>query len=326
MRTTSAATVAALACLVLAACAPQAPATPPGQAPGQQPAAPARAGGILRFGQNAADVGTVDPHYASGTQDRALVDMVFNALVRFKPGDGTQFEPDLATELPQPTMEGGKQSWTFTLRSGVMCHPSEGISSYELTSEDVVYSLQKAASKDSSAYSADYAGMAFEAVNPRTVRVTLDTPLSTALFYPRVANYSGGYILCKRPAEQLGLLPAAEFDGPRVAALQVVQPEHGLGVDEGDGGQTGLGSADVEQRALALGHQVGEVRAEVAADHPAPWRVAVGPQYEPVARHPDEERLVLELVDHLDRIAEAAAVDDRVEPEPGPRTRTCSAE
>jgi peptide/nickel transport system substrate-binding protein len=35
--------------------------------------------------------------------------------------------------------------------------------------------------------------------------VTVDQPLSSALFYPRFANYSGGYILCSKAAESIGL-------------------------------------------------------------------------------------------------------------------------
>jgi peptide/nickel transport system substrate-binding protein len=195
MRTKFGAAIPALVCFILAACAPQSPA----------PAALARAGGVLRVGQAAADVGTVDPHYASGTQDRALVDMVFNGLVRYKPGDATVFEPDLATALPQSTTDGaGKQVWTFALRHAVMCHPSDGVPTYELTSDDVVYSLRKAANKETSAYASDYAGMVFASPDPYSVTATLDRPLSTALFYPRVANYSGGYILCSRAAEKLG--------------------------------------------------------------------------------------------------------------------------
>ena len=109
----------------------------------------------------------LDPHYASGTQDRALVDMVFNGLLRFKPGDATAFEPDLATALPAPITDAdGKQVWTFFLRKGVMCHPSDGVPAYELTSDDVVYSLQKAANKDTSAYASDYAGMTFASAGP----------------------------------------------------------------------------------------------------------------------------------------------------------------
>jgi peptide/nickel transport system substrate-binding protein len=162
-------------------------------------------GGILRIGQAAADLGTLDPHFASGTQDRALVDMVFNGLLRFKPGDATTFEPDLATTLPRPSTDGnGKQTWTFGLRKGVMCQPTEGVPAYELTSDDVVYSLQKAANKTTSAYSSDYAGMTFSNPEAYSITVTLDEPLSSALFYPRFANYSGGYILCRRAAETLG--------------------------------------------------------------------------------------------------------------------------
>ncbi|MBV9357814.1 MAG: polyamine ABC transporter substrate-binding protein, partial [Chloroflexi bacterium] len=66
--------------LALTACAPASRSTP----------------SVLRFGQNAADLGTLDPDFASGTQDRALVDMVFNGLLRYTPGDATGFQPDLA--------------------------------------------------------------------------------------------------------------------------------------------------------------------------------------------------------------------------------------
>jgi peptide/nickel transport system substrate-binding protein len=159
----------------------------------------------LRIGQAAADLATLDPDYASGTQDRALVDMVFNGLLRYKPGDATQFEPDLASALPTPTTNAsGNQVWQFSLRKGVMCQPSDAAAAYELTSDDVQYSFTKAADKATSAYSSDYAGMTFASPDPYTFTVTLDKPQSTALFYPRVANYSGGYILCRKAAEKLG--------------------------------------------------------------------------------------------------------------------------
>jgi peptide/nickel transport system substrate-binding protein len=191
---------ALLATLLAAACGPANP--PQRQA---TPAAEAHAGGTLRIGQAAADLGTLDPDYVSGTQDRALVDMVFNGLLRYKPGDATVFEPDLATALPTPTTNAsGKQVWQFSLRQGVMCQPSDDVPAYELTSDDVVYSFTKAADKTTSAYSSDYAGMTFASPDPYTFSVTLDKPQSTALFYPRVANYSGGYVLCRRPAEKLG--------------------------------------------------------------------------------------------------------------------------
>jgi peptide/nickel transport system substrate-binding protein len=160
---------------------------------------------ILRFGTNAADLSTLDPHYASGTQDRTVVDMIFNALVRFKPGDASVIEPDLATAIPDPVMEGDKQTWTFTLRDGVMCHPWQGGEAYALTADDVVSSLQKSANKDTSGYAADYAGMTVEKVDDKTVKITMDTPLSPTLFLPKVANYNGGFIVCAKAVEALGL-------------------------------------------------------------------------------------------------------------------------
>lgn len=160
---------------------------------------------VLRLGTNSADLSTLDPHFASGTQDRTVVDMVFNALVRFKPGDASVIEPDLATAVPDPVMEGSVQTWTFTLRDNVMCHPWEGGEAYPLTADDVVYSLQKAANKDTSGYAADYAGMTFEKIDDKTVKISLDSPLSPTLFLPKVANYNGGFIVCSKAVEALGL-------------------------------------------------------------------------------------------------------------------------
>ncbi|MBV9599534.1 MAG: polyamine ABC transporter substrate-binding protein [Chloroflexi bacterium] len=205
--------IPALPLLLIAACAPVKSAAVAGEGsttaiavlPTSAPATQAHTGGILRIGQAAADLGTLDPDYVSGTQDRALVDMVFNGLLRYKPGDATVFEPDLATQLPTPTTDAaGKQVWQFSLRPGVMCHPSELAAAYELTSDDVLYSFTKAADKNTSAYASDYAGMTFAAPDPHTFTITLDKPQSTALFYPRVANYSGGYVVCRQAAEKLG--------------------------------------------------------------------------------------------------------------------------
>ena len=188
-----------------AAPAAQAPAVAPTKAPATAASpAPARTGGTLRFGLRAADLSSLDPHFASSTQDRSVVDMIFNGLIRYKPGDASQFEPDLATALPQPQMVNGKQVWTFTLRKGVMVQPTEGVPSYELTSDDVLFSFKKAASPDSSASASDYAGMTVEAPDAYTVKFTLDSPLSPALFFPKVANYNGGFIIPRKPYEKLG--------------------------------------------------------------------------------------------------------------------------
>lgn len=175
--------------------------TPPA-APTQPPAVE-RSGGILRFGLRTADLGNLNPHFASSTSDRTVVDMVFNGLLRQKPGDAATFEPDLAVDFPTAEKQGDKQVWTFQIKKGVMCQPGKGTDSYELTSDDVVYSFQQSANTDTSAYASEYGGMTFEAPDANTVKITLDTPLSEALFYPKVSNYGGGFILCKQAYEAM---------------------------------------------------------------------------------------------------------------------------
>ena len=71
---------------------------------------PAHAAGMLRIAQNTTDLRSMDPHFATTTEDRSLVDMIFNGLVRYKPGDGSVFEPDLSTALPTPKMEAASRS------------------------------------------------------------------------------------------------------------------------------------------------------------------------------------------------------------------------
>jgi peptide/nickel transport system substrate-binding protein len=135
------------------------------------------------------------------------VDMVFNGLIRFTPGDSSSFEADIATDMPTVAdNEDGTQTWTFTLRDDVMVHPSEtaGTESYVLTSADVLFSYEKAANPDSSSYSGNYAGWTFAAPDDTTFEITLEAPLSESLFLPQVANYSGGYIVPQQPYEALG--------------------------------------------------------------------------------------------------------------------------
>jgi peptide/nickel transport system substrate-binding protein len=162
---------------------------------------------VLRLGMNAADIQSLDPHLASGTQDRATVDMVFTALVRFKPGTIAELEPDIAAEMPTAVEnDDGTQTWTVKLRDDVMAHASEtaGTEAYAITSADVVFSFEKAANADTSSYSANYTGWSFKAVDDTTVEITLEQPLSETLFLPNIANYSGGFIIPQQPFEALG--------------------------------------------------------------------------------------------------------------------------
>ncbi len=165
---------------------------------GGAPAAQAQTGPTLRIGMAAQDVGRLDPHFAVSTIDRVVVAWMFNGLVRFKPGsiDPSEIEPDLA-ERWESSADG--KTWTFHLRRGVRFHGDFG----EMTADDVVFSLRKAGTAASSAFSADYRAFeTIEAVDPYTVRITLRENIPSVLGV--LTNYSGGFIVSRRAVEQRG--------------------------------------------------------------------------------------------------------------------------
>lgn len=176
--------------------------TAPGETPATGETDGASAREILRFAAWQADIETGDPHFAAG--DRIMVDLIFDGLLRYQPGNSAEIEPDIAEAIPEPEMVDGKQVWTFTIRKGVMVHPGPQTEAYELTAEDVVYSLQKAADTNRSAYASEYTGMTFEQVDDYTVRVTVDEPISKNLFLPKFTDYAGGFIVPKKPIEAMG--------------------------------------------------------------------------------------------------------------------------
>jgi len=155
----------------------------------------------LRIAMDAGDIADLNPHIGHSTQDRGILHLIFTGLVRYSPGDIGKFEPDLAEKWD--VSKDGKV-WTFTLRKGVMVHPWKNNPGYELTSEDVAYSFKSAADPKRSAWAGEYAGMTFEAADKYTVKLTLQKPLSSILLLPKVADYAGGLIIPKKPAEELG--------------------------------------------------------------------------------------------------------------------------
>jgi peptide/nickel transport system substrate-binding protein len=157
---------------------------------------------ILNIAFDAGDAKNLDPHRATTTVDRSTVDPIFNGLVRYPPGDQVDVEPDLA-ESWEKSADG--KTWTFKLRKGVKFHPfpkePEG---YELTAEDVVYSLERAANPDVSSYAGEYTGIQFKAVDPYTVQIDIEQPISNSLFLAKFANYAGGFIVPKKAIEAMG--------------------------------------------------------------------------------------------------------------------------
>jgi peptide/nickel transport system substrate-binding protein len=152
----------------------------------------------LRVGIGQADISTMDPARAAQTADVALVSWMFNGLVRFPPGsaDPAKIEPDLAERW---TTSSDGLVWTFNLRSGVKFHGDYGT----VTADDVVFSLMRAKDPKSSSFSSDYAAIkSIEAIDPMTVRITLNEPAPG--FLGLVANYHGGNIVSRKAAEKLG--------------------------------------------------------------------------------------------------------------------------
>lgn len=165
---------------------------------GAMSAAAAAQENVVDIGINSANISGLDPHRASATVDKAAVSWMFNGLVRFPPGsaDPADLEPDLAESWE--SSEDGTE-WTFKLREGVRFHGDWG----ELTAEDVVYSLNRAADPDRSSFASDYQALeSVEAVDDHTVRITLSNPIPG--FLGLVANYHGGNIVSKAAAEELG--------------------------------------------------------------------------------------------------------------------------
>lgn len=152
----------------------------------------------LVVGMQTQDAGVLDPHINSGTPGKALLNWMFNGLVRIKPGEASpdHIEPDIAESW---TSSPDGKEWTFKLRQGVQCHHDGG----EFTSEDAVYSLTRAATKDSSAFSSDYTAFdKIEAPDKYTVKITLKEAIPSLL--GQVMNYHGGNMVCKKAAEALG--------------------------------------------------------------------------------------------------------------------------
>jgi peptide/nickel transport system substrate-binding protein len=157
----------------------------------------------LRMAYDVGDVSTLDPHRASSHVDRAISAMVFNALVRIPPGQANiaTVEPDLAESW---SVDPDGRTWTFKLREGVMFHPWGDQPGYEMTADDVVFSLKKAMDTKQSSYASEYSGFEVEAVDDHTVRIRTAEPLSETLMLAKVMNYAGGYIVSKKAFEALG--------------------------------------------------------------------------------------------------------------------------
>ena len=156
-------------------------------------AAFADSGAELSIGLDAADARQLDPHFAASGADRVVVDMVFNGLFRYLPGQVSDIELDLA-ESYEVSDDG--LTFTFRLREGVWFHPFPGYpEGHELTAADVVFSINKAGDPETSTYVGDMEVFTAEAVDDYTVRVQMSHRVPTP--ERLLADYSGGFIVSK---------------------------------------------------------------------------------------------------------------------------------
>ena len=155
---------------------------------------------VIRIAFEAADIKGLDPGYTGGTQDTVLHDMIYDGLLRYKPGDVNVLETDMAEryEISRDGME-----ILFHLRKGIMTHPFEGYpEGIEFTSEDVVFSVQKAADPKRSSFSATFKNYIAEAIDKYTVRIKLikRSPSPERDF----DDVRGGQMICKKAYQTIG--------------------------------------------------------------------------------------------------------------------------
>ncbi len=125
-------------------------------------------------------------------------------VLRYAPGEAPKIEPDLAAAMPEFIINDGKQIWSLELKKGVMFHPGPETPAHELTAGDAVFSLKKSADPEFSAYAGEYSGMRFVKTGKYSLDIILENPLSPVLFFPKIANYAGGFIVSRQAVESMG--------------------------------------------------------------------------------------------------------------------------
>lgn len=160
--------------------------------------ASAQQSGVLRVGLAGRDLGSAHPHQATGAHDTAVVDTMFNGLVRYNPTEVSieAIEPDLAESW---SASDDRTQYTFKLREGAEWHRGYG----EVTSADVKFSLEFVSTNPQSSFRSIFANLdRVDAPDKYTVVVNLKNP--DPIFLTLVTNWHGGFVLCKKAVEEMG--------------------------------------------------------------------------------------------------------------------------
>ena len=115
---------------------------------------------------------SVTPVTARNRAERTLVGLVFSGLVKL--GAGTTYQPDLAESW---TSDDSGKVWTFKIRDDAVWQDGEPV-----TAADVVYTIEALKSPDAAgAGAAAWADVTVDALDEKTVALTLGTPIGSIL-------------------------------------------------------------------------------------------------------------------------------------------------
>lgn len=159
---------------------------------------PAQDGKVLVFVDESVGVSNI-PAFTTTSEDANKYALIYNTLVRIKPGTTTEIEPELA-ESWEVSDDG--LVWTFHLRRGVQWHRGYG----EFTADDVVFTWDFLKNHEDSLYRENAAIVeSVTALDPYTVEFRLTAPFQPFIW--RVANILPftGYVLSRAAMEDLGV-------------------------------------------------------------------------------------------------------------------------
>ena len=174
---------------------------------------------VLYYPSPARDIRAVDPAFAVSSMELFVTYAMFNALVRYPPGnegDLEAIEPDLAEKWD---MSKDGKKWTFYLRKGVKFHHGYG----ELTANDVKFSIERLKS-EGSRWAKPYK-------NVKEIKVVDDYTVTFFLanvdpfFLSKLTNFHGGFIVSRKAREKLGDLFKTEPVGTGPFQVEEYRPK-----------------------------------------------------------------------------------------------------
>ena len=153
---------------------------------------------VLFYASAGRDIRSLDPAFGTSSVELFMIYSMFNALVRYPPGNEGNMEAiesDLAEKWD--TSKDGK-TWTFYLRKGIKFHQDFG----ELTAEDVKFTFDRL-NKEGAPWAKDYKNIKeVQAVDIHTVKFQLNNV--DPFFLSKLTNFHGGFIVSKKAREKLG--------------------------------------------------------------------------------------------------------------------------